>query len=1337
MEKQAKETLVKVTDTFNDLVHFENHVKSVKKASVKVVDNLILLEQSFLNSDAAQNLQNKEFEMEQMLKDLKNSKQKSNPPIKTEVYDETLKKAEEFVKPSITLKQDKEVTDLRLTNMTVLISELKNLTQKARENTIKAEKIVRSKLKNSTLDKISEIKSGFEAAEETVKNAEDFFNNTIDNLEMVKNLKIDISQLKENVDLTITRLTSFINNISESLPGETKSVTEAKRHAQDMQRQSEELRNQFAYTKDKASDPLQAANAYIQISDAVEESEKTLNDLQTTLNLIPSKFNDMQLEQLSPNIDLEDLKKKYSTKNDSMGVIETQVQKGKLELSNLDENLDQINVNDFQKVTDYKMSQIRNKVNAVDDTFNDINKLTESIDSLALRSNDINQYVEFIQDVQESQDYIKQFQQNVSEDTMLNDMAGQMPNSKIDSKKNNFENIKNYMADKIAELKKNIQLVRQYTNNIRVGAEISYDSVLELNPPSNIEDSSIYTKFSMQFLSSTPNGLLAYIGNPLRNKQILKRDILPVDDLNRNKESTDYMSLEIKNKNVLLSWQFGNEDKTVESLLDTQNVHDGRWHQVTVERYGKFVKLSVTTGKNTTVNEKTTQSSPIIFNLDTDNSRIFIGAIPSNVETQTNVQKENFVGKVSNVQFNNEPLSLWNFKRLKNIRGADSRIAFMENSLRFKGNSYVILPRQDHNFKDNIFISFHFKTFVKDGLMFLVGDPKTRVFFSVEMNDGKVVIKYELGSAPTIISSQKDYNDGYWHFIKVNRESKECFATIDNDEQLNDEAIGMNSELSTDDNIYIGGYSGVVPYFEATKNGFDGCIKDLQIGSELKNLNKNMESYEVSYECSSDFIRIASFNELMNASKGYVLFNTEVFVHKNTMITFKFRTLNKNGLLLYFTNEETSLSLSIFLFNGMLNLANNSKVILQTKNYIYDDNKWHYISVELNKDMVRIDVDDAKSFMSNILSPIEFHKLSSIYIGGVSDVLEKILKVDHFVGCIGDININKQFFNFAEANEKYNVQFQNCPLSTTEDKFPINTVNRPTESSTRAPKITYLPPVDNCKLPLIPKEEPTNYDMEEARFGNTLWSRYEFSISNDVSKGLESESGFQVKFKTNETTGIIFYLSSNSNIDFVGLYFVNNKLHYSFDCGSGRGVVSFDDDFGDGKWHTATFSRKGTNGLLRVDDKTLEVSSPGESTSLNIKSPIYLGGISKDLSPQVKGHLKSSDSKNYRSANSSFTGCLKDLKVRDLEYKFKDGHNVDVTDCSRQVESGHFFHYGGGYIRAFEVFRVKKQFTLTIQVKPRKLDGVLAAVFGSKTSDFLALYMEKGQITFSVDNGKV
>lgn len=100
------------------------------------------------------------------------------------------------------------------------------------------------------------------------------------------------------------------------------------------------------------------------------------------------------------------------------------------------------------------------------------------------------------------------------------------------------------------------------------------------------------------------------------------------------------------------------------------------------------------------------------------------------------------------------------------------------NGYMFGGNGYVILSKDRFNTQKTSTVSFSFRTFALEGLMFLMGTPG-KDFFSVELKDGKVVFQFELGSGSASLGSANRYNDGNWHSVSASRVMQDGLLKVD------------------------------------------------------------------------------------------------------------------------------------------------------------------------------------------------------------------------------------------------------------------------------------------------------------------------------------------------------------------------------------------------------------------------------------------------------------------------------------------------------------------------------------------------------------------------------
>jgi len=100
----------------------------------------------------------------------------------------------------------------------------------------------------------------------------------------------------------------------------------------------------------------------------------------------------------------------------------------------------------------------------------------------------------------------------------------------------------------------------------------------------------------------------------------------------------------------------------------------------------------------------------------------------------------------------------------------------------FGGSGYIIISKGNYRPARQSPVKFSFRTFASDGLMFVMGTPGAD-FLSIEMEDGRVVGKYDLGSGTGVLRSSgpvERYNDGQWHDLYMNRIGNDGLLKIDN-----------------------------------------------------------------------------------------------------------------------------------------------------------------------------------------------------------------------------------------------------------------------------------------------------------------------------------------------------------------------------------------------------------------------------------------------------------------------------------------------------------------------------------------------------------------------------
>lgn len=168
-------------------------------------------------------------------------------------------------------------------------------------------------------------------------------------------------------------------------------------------------------------------------------------------------------------------------------------------------------------------------------------------------------------------------------------------------------------------------------------------------------------------------------------------------------------------------------------------------------------------------------------------------------------------------------------------------------------------------------------------------------------------------------------------------------------------------------------------------------------------------------------------------------------------------------------------------------------------------------------------------------------------------------------------------------------------------------------------------------------------------------------------------------------------------------------------------------EYNNNQWHTVIFSRQQTQGRLLINGEDESVGeSAGDTRAMSIQGPFYVGGVNPNI-------LTDSNNNLGLEKGDFFRGCIRNIQSggRDLG---EPTQVVGVQPCSEQIESGMFFGKGGGHVKLRDRFRVGVEMTISMDIKPRTMNGLLLSVHGKKA--LLLLQLINGTIHFTVNNGE-
>ncbi|CAG9860176.1 unnamed protein product [Phyllotreta striolata] len=1283
--------------------------------------------------------------------------------------EELLKNVTQFKAPVDELKNRVQTIEGDLKRFNDKLDGLYNHTQFSLNMAKEAEDIIakigKDRLKTKLDDietKLRQSKINLDDSDKYLKNASDLLTISVGKLKNLQDAPESLTTVNRDFNAELERNRAELDDIARIKP-------QVEEHANSLSDRVQQLEHILSESQFGSQDAVKAARAYKDIVEAVKDAREAADAARLDadhaadiLNNVQERCNDAETSSAkalddayaSKRSTVEELEPRLKNVSDVYEPIKEMLNDAGKLLDDIQKIMDNIHVQDLDE-------RYKTAADNADDAFASLGNVKVSYDNLPKEKEQAALLPKEIDDMRRNIGQTDKQITSVNERLPpIAESLNRLPQDAAEAKVKS-----DAIRSNLMKLKEQIEVARDIANRIKVGMRFFTNTTLELRNPKNLEALSSSSKFSGYFKTSDPKGLVFYIGNP--NATHLPKP-----------KSEDYMALIIQNGFPVLKFNIGNGN---EQIINPKYVADDQWYQYIIERIGFNTKLSIREdlGKglvNVTTAEKSTSGPYTVFNLDQENSKIFVGSVPNNYQVPEGLDSGAFSGEMEDMVIGNTPVSLWNFNEgYENNHGALERDKLVNlspsNGFRFDGNGYSTLDIRFVSIRSKSTIQLYFKTFSKTGLIFLaLGERSKKMFISLEMHNGKVLYQYNLGGATKKWITSKNYNDGEWHKVTASRDGPNGKLVVDSEDVIDMSAPISESILESMTTISFGGYPYKHNQSDVTSVNFDGCITNITINGEAIDLANNIQAFGVEPGCPDKWPSMVSF---ARDNYHYVGWDKVALTNEFNM-SLRFKTKDADGLILHISDPTQDNLISLTLLNGKLILVD-QKIELQSKG-LYNDNEWHVVSVIHNHTYLRMDIDDTENQVTDTQPPFLHSLTAGLYVGGLPKRINQTTTPQLF-GCITDLTVNGRVMNFIKATAKHHVILDKCildpqpadhehtlpdlkqtentnvyitepPVATTEnptneldanrgdggkDYRPIEPQPEPepepevdlvittvhqTEPTTKPP-----PPTDRCALPPNPVQE--NEQIVGYRFVSPD-SRLECKTARGKYK---KNFDFRLEFKTREPDGVLFYVTGSSSTQdrkhYAAVYLLNGHVMFSFRGDGETLAIKSAGTYSDGEWHMVEFTKEHGQGKLVMDQEDIQYGSLGPGPlMLDLQPPFYVGGLNPELYQSVQQNLNTS---------AGFSGCIRSLSMnsRPLEPSEEYG----VIPCSDNLELGTYF--GGGshsYVRLKEKYKVGVLFSIKMDVKPRSDSGLLVAAHGKR--DYYILELVNGTVRLHVENGK-
>uniref|UniRef100_A0A8C3CQ85 Laminin subunit alpha-1 n=1 Tax=Cairina moschata TaxID=8855 RepID=A0A8C3CQ85_CAIMO len=610
-------------------------------------------------------------------------------------------------------------------------------------------------------------------------------------------------------------------------------------------------------------------------------------------------------------------------------------------------------------------------------------------------------------------------------------------------------------------------------------------------------------------------------------------------------------------------------------------------------------------------------------------------------------------------------------------------------------------------------LTLNVKTAEPDNLLFYLGSNGKTDFLAVEMRRGKVALLWDLGSGSTRVEyPDLQIDNNKWHRIHATRFGKT--GTLSIEEMNSNQKSSSKSETSPgtasilDVNkstlMFIGGLGGQIKKSPAVKvTHFKGCMGEASLNGKSIGLWNYMEREGTCNGCfGSPQDEDTSFHF---DGSGYSVVEKALRSTVTQIIIF-FSTFSPNGLLLYLTSNGTRDFLSLELVDGKVRLTvdlGSGPLALTTENR-YNNGTWYKISFSRNKKQGRLQAEKTgvcthtnvprrgTSLQPNLDTSNPIRTVNILNNGYIELEPKSLSPESELMATFATKNSNGIILaGLSRRMEKR--QRRQAHLASTENKYVFWC----------------------CFCHLYFKISSNLYESNLS----FLSMQKKVSISN--TEFLLSRLSVQLNLRTFASSGLIYYMAHQNQVDYAALQLHGGQLYFSFDLGRGKAVAFHPAVVNDGKWHTIKTEYAKRKGIIIVDGHELvAVSALGDGSTLDVEGKLYVGGLPLDYV-----------AKNLGNVTHSIPACIGSMTINNKQLDKESPVSIfAVNKCYVTVQEGTFFDGSGFAALCKEGYKVRSDVNITLEFRTTGLNGVLLGVSSAKV-DAIGLEI----VLFHVNNG--
>ncbi|XP_043359345.1 LOW QUALITY PROTEIN: contactin-associated protein 1 [Dermochelys coriacea] len=342
--------------------------------------------------------------------------------------------------------------------------------------------------------------------------------------------------------------------------------------------------------------------------------------------------------------------------------------------------------------------------------------------------------------------------------------------------------------------------------------------------------------------------------------------------------------------------------------------------------------------------------------------------------------------------------------------------------------------------------AFSFRTMEQDGLL-MHGEGSQGDYVTVELKQAQLVLHISLGSSPlhssqghTTVTVGSLLDDQHWHSLRIDRQGHHVNLSLDG-EVKHFRCNGDFQQLDLDTELFFGGVISQKNQSLVYRQNFRGCMENIFFNwvniadlARRRAPNIRFEGH-VSHYCQDQPYMPITFAGINN------YLQVPGIPRRNRLsVSFKFRSWDTVGLLLYTSFAEHLGSLEMVLSNGQVNVSiaqPGRKKLEFAAGYRLNDGFWHMVELVARDGSAVITIDDNDGAEFRVAHPFQLRTGTQYFFGGCpkpAAITGCLSNQTAFHGCLQTISVDAQPVELdllrQERLGKYsNVFFNMCSIT--------------------------------------------------------------------------------------------------------------------------------------------------------------------------------------------------------------------------------------------------------------------------------------------------------------------